>query len=249
MALEFIKSEQVTRDFGAFQALAAVDLTIQENEFLCLLGPSGCGKTTLLNLIAGFISPTTGRISIEGAPISKPGPDRGVVFQDYSLFGWLTVRGNVEFGPRMAGISAKERRELADYYLSLVGLTKFAEKYPFELSGGMKQRVAIARSLVTKPRVLLMDEPFAALDAMTRSTLQSEVLDIQRAEKKTVVFVTHNIGEAIFLADRIVVMSPHPGRVQEVINVDFPRPRTRTTSSFNELYEHLENSIGVHTVE
>ncbi|MEC5383550.1 ABC transporter ATP-binding protein [Aurantimonas sp. C2-6-R+9] len=253
MALEFIKSEQVSRDFqtvgGVIQALATVNLTIRENEFLCLLGPSGCGKTTLLNLIAGFIPPTSGKISIEGTPITKPGPDRGVVFQDYSLFGWLTVRGNVEFGPRMAGTSVKERRELADYYLSLVGLTKFAEKYPFELSGGMKQRVAIARSLVTKPHVLLMDEPFAALDAMTRSSLQSEVLDIQRAEKKTVVFVTHNIGEAIFLADRIVVMSPHPGRIQEVIDVDFPRPRTRTTSSFNELYERLENTIGVHTVE
>ncbi|MFU0506290.1 ABC transporter ATP-binding protein [Pseudaminobacter sp. NGMCC 1.201702] len=254
MNTDFIRCEHVTRDFRTaggvdFQALAAVDLTIRQNEFLCLLGPSGCGKTTLLNLIAGFMRPSSGDIRIAGGPVSSPGPDRGVVFQDYSLFGWLTVRGNVEFGPRMARMPAEERRALADHYLSLVGLTKFADKYPFELSGGMKQRVAIARSLVTKPRVLLMDEPFAALDAMTRNSLQSEVLAIQRAEEKTVIFVTHNIGEAIFLADRIVVMSSHPGRIQEVINVDFPRPRTRTAASFNELYERLESAIGLHAVE
>ena len=250
----FITCEQVTRDFRtagglSVPALAAVNLSVEEDEFVCLLGPSGCGKTTLLNLVAGFIPPTTGEIRIDRRPVGKPGPDRGVVFQDYSLFNWLTVRGNVEFGPRMAREPASARRELAEHYLALVGLTKFADKYPFELSGGMKQRVAIARSLVTKPKVLLMDEPFAALDAMTRNSLQSEVLEIQRAEKKTVIFVTHNIGEAIFLADRIVVMSPHPGRIQEVIDVDLPRPRTRTNAKFNELYEHLESAIGTHTVE
>ena len=251
---DFIDIQRVTRDFRtaggeAFQALAPVDLAIREREFLCLLGPSGCGKTTLLNLIAGFLRPTKGQIHLSGATISGPGPDRGVVFQDYSLFSWLTVRGNVEFGLRMARKSAAVRRELADHYLSLVGLDKFANKYPFELSGGMKQRAAIARSLVTKPRVLLMDEPFAALDAMTRNSLQAELLNIQRMEEKTIVFVTHNIGEAIYLADRIVVMSAHPGRIAEIIDVDFPRPRTRTTANFNELYERLENAIGLHAVE
>jgi NitT/TauT family transport system ATP-binding protein len=251
---DFIRIENVTRDFRtagreAFQALATVDLTIREGEFLCLLGPSGCGKTTLLNLIAGFMRPTTGGIQLSGKTVLRPGPDRGVVFQDYSLFSWLTVRGNVEFGLRMSHTSPTERDQLVDHYLRMVGLEKFANKYPFELSGGMKQRAAIARSLVTKPRVLLMDEPFAALDAMTRNSLQSEVLEIQRQENKTVVFVTHNISEAIFLADRIVIMSPHPGRIKEVVNVDSPRPRTRTTPSFNELYERLENAIGVHGVE
>jgi NitT/TauT family transport system ATP-binding protein len=254
MESDFIRCDRVTRDFqteggGVVQALTPVDLTIRRNEFLCLLGPSGCGKTTLLNLIAGFIRPSSGQILIDGRPVSGPGPDRGVVFQDYSLFSWLTVRANVEFGPRMSRRSAAERRELSDHYLSLVGLSKFADKYPFELSGGMKQRVAIARSLVMRPQVLLMDEPFGALDAMTRGGLQSEVLDIQRKEEKTVVFVTHNIGEAIFLADRIVVMSSHPGRVKEVVDVDLARPRTRTTAHFNNLYEKLEGAIGFHAFE
>jgi NitT/TauT family transport system ATP-binding protein len=254
MESDFIRCDRVTRDFqteggGVVQALTPVDLTIRRNEFLCLLGPSGCGKTTLLNLIAGFIRPSSGQILIDGRPVSGPGPDRGVVFQDYSLFSWLTVRANVEFGPRMSRRSAAERRELSDHYLSLVGLSKFADKYPFELSGGMKQRVAIARSLVMRPQVLLMDEPFGALDAMTRGGLQLEVLDIQRKEEKTVVFVTHNIGEAIFLADRIVVMSSHPGRVKEVVDVDLARPRTRTTAHFNNLYEKLEGAIGFHAFE
>lgn len=251
---DFISIAQVTRNFesasgDSFQALAHVDMEIRQGEFLCLLGPSGCGKTTLLNLIAGFIAPSTGQIRLGTKPIAGPGPDRGVVFQDYSLFGWLTVRGNVEFGLRVTHVAKAERKERVDHYLNVVGLTKFADKYPFELSGGMKQRVAIARSLVSNPRVLLMDEPFAALDAMTRNSLQSEVLEIQQKEKKTVIFVTHNIGEAIFMADRIAVMSAHPGRIQEVVSVDVARPRNRTNGKFNELYERLERAIGVHATE
>jgi NitT/TauT family transport system ATP-binding protein len=231
------------------QALFNVSLTTRPGEFVCLLGPSGCGKTTLLNLIAGFMQPTSGTIVVGGEEVKRPGADRGVVFQDYSLFGWLTVRENVEFGLRMARVPRPERRRLAAEYLHLVGLKGVDEKYPFELSGGMKQRVAIARALVVKPRVLLMDEPFAALDAMTRNALQALVLSIQEQQAKTVIFVTHNIGEAIYLADRIVVMSPHPGRIHEEITMDLPRPRSRTTKAFNELYERLENAIGLHTVE
>lgn len=231
------------------QALFNVSLTTRPGEFVCLLGPSGCGKTTLLNLIAGFMQPTSGTIIVGGEEVKRPGADRGVVFQDYSLFGWLTVRENVEFGLRMARVPRAERRRLAEEYLHLVGLKGIDEKYPFELSGGMKQRVAIARALVVKPKVLLMDEPFAALDAMTRNALQALVLSIQSQQAKTVIFVTHNIGEAIYLADRIVVMSPHPGRIHEEITMDLPRPRSRTTKAFNELYERLENAIGLHTVE
>lgn len=230
-------------------ALDEVTLRINAGEFVCLLGPSGCGKTTLLNMIAGFLPPTSGRIVVGGREVTGPGLDRGVVFQDYSLFGWLTVRENVEFGPRMAGKEGAVRRRLAEHYLELVRLQGVGDKYPFELSGGMKQRVAIARALVTGPEVLLMDEPFAALDAMTRSALQSELLGIWEAEQKTVVFVTHNIGEAIYLADRIVMMSGRPGRIAEDIEISLPRPRRRTDAGFNELFEHLQSALGLSSAE
>lgn len=230
-------------------ALDEVSLRINAGEFVCLLGPSGCGKTTLLNMIAGFLPPTSGRIIVEGSEVNGPGLDRGVVFQDYSLFGWLTVRENVEFGPRMTGKDGRDRRELANRYLQLVRLQDVGDKYPFELSGGMKQRVAIARALVTGPQVLLMDEPFAALDAMTRSALQTELLAIWETERKTIVFVTHNIGEAIYLADRIVMMSGRPGRIAEDIKVSLPRPRRRTDDGFNELFEHLQSALGLSSTE
>lgn len=226
-------------------AIDNVSLSIRTGEFVCLVGPSGCGKTTLLNIIAGFILPTGGTVRLRDKVIKRPGPDRGVVFQEYSLFGWLTVRGNVEFGLRMAGTPANERQRIATHYLRLVGLEAAAARYPFELSGGMKQRVAIARALVTNPEVLLMDEPFAALDAMTRSSLQSELLSIWETERKTVVFVTHNIAEALYLGDRLIVMSPGPGRIQDEVVVPLARPRRRTSPAFNELYERLEKSLGV----
>lgn len=230
-------------------ALGEVSLNVQAGEFVCLLGPSGCGKTTLLNMIAGFLAPTSGRIVVDGALVTGPGLDRGVVFQDYSLFGWLTVRQNVEFGPRMTGARMAERRALADHYLKLVGLQDVGDKYPFELSGGMKQRVAIARALVTRPGVLLMDEPFAALDAMTRSSLQTELLGIWQKERKTIIFVTHNIGESIFLADRIVVMAGKPGSIAEDIRIESARPRSRTNAGFNDLFEHLQSALGLATAE
>jgi NitT/TauT family transport system ATP-binding protein len=231
------------------QALDEVSLTVESGEFLCIVGPSGCGKTTLLNMIAGFILPTDGSIRVRGKQISGPGPDRGVVFQEYSLFSWLTVRDNVEFGVRMARVAAAERRQTADHYLAMVRLADVGLRYPFELSGGMKQRVAIARALATNPAVLLMDEPFAALDSMTRSSMQSELTAICQAERKTVIFITHNIGEALYLGDRVVVMSARPGRVIDDISVLLPRPRRRTSAAFNDLYARVEQLLGVHVAE
>jgi NitT/TauT family transport system ATP-binding protein len=233
---------------GDTTALSDVSLSIAAGEFVCLLGPSGCGKTTLLNMLAGFIGPTSGNITLGMQPIRGPSPNRGVVFQEYSLFPWLTIRANVEFGLRMAGMPSKERRLVAQEFLQLVGLGSVGQKYPFELSGGMKQRVAIARALATKPDLLLMDEPFAALDAMTRSALQVQIRTIHQQQKQTIVFVTHNISEAIFLGDRVVVMSSQKGIVEDLY-VDLPRPRRRTSPGFNLLYEHLERCIGVEGVE
>jgi NitT/TauT family transport system ATP-binding protein len=230
-------------------AIENVSLTIGAGEFVCLLGPSGCGKTTLLNMVAGFIAPTKGQVRMSGNRIDGPSPERGVVFQDYSLFPWLTVQANVEFGLQMAGVKRPERRERALHYLQMVGLQDAAGRYPFELSGGMKQRVAIARALATDPEVLLMDEPFAALDAMTRATLQSELLAIHESERKTVIFVTHNIGEALNLGTRAIVLSPNPGRIVKDVKIDLPRPRRRVSSRFNELYQELADSIGVEMSE
>jgi ABC-type nitrate/sulfonate/bicarbonate transport system ATPase subunit len=227
------------------RALGEVSLSVADGEFVCLLGPSGCGKTTLLNMIAGFVAPTAGTIRFGGEAVEGPSPQRGVVFQDYSLFPWLTVAENVAFGPRMARTSRSERSRQATELLDSVGLKEAARRYPSELSGGMKQRVAIARALATDPRVLLMDEPFAALDAMTRGALQAQLLEIHAAKRKTVIFVTHNIAEAIALATRIVVLTPNPGRIAEDIPVDLPLPRRRTSPGFAALYERLARSIGV----
>lgn len=230
-------------------ALGKISLSVERGEFVCVLGPSGCGKTTLLNILAGFILPTHGAVRVDGQQIKGPSSERGVVFQDYSLFPWLTALGNVEFGLRMAGRPAQERSRIATDWLDLVGLPTAGPKYPFELSGGMKQRVAIARALATDPSLLLMDEPFAALDAMTRSSLQARLIEIQNRQQQTILFVTHNIAEALFLASRLIVMSPNPGRIVEDIRVDLPRPRRRTSMAFNELYEHIARTIGVETVE
>jgi NitT/TauT family transport system ATP-binding protein len=234
---------------GRAAALGDVSLTIDRGEFVCVLGPSGCGKTTLLNILAGFIAPSHGDVRVNGRHIEGPSSERGVVFQDYSLFPWLTAQANVEFGLRMAGRAARERAEVARDLLRLVGLPEAGAKYPFELSGGMKQRVAIARALATRPSLLLMDEPFAALDALTRSSLQIKLIDIHRQERPTILFVTHNIAEALVLADRLIVMSPNPGRIVEDIRIDLPRPRRRTSVAFNELYEHVARAIGLETAE
>ena len=227
-----------------------LNLSIEKGDFVCILGPSGCGKTTLLNMVAGFLTPSDGKLQVRGADVTGPGPDRGVVFQDYSLFPWLNVAGNVDFGLRMCGIPRVERKRMVRAYLELVGLQAQATRYPFELSGGMKQRVAIARALATDPALLLMDEPFAALDAMTRGALQAQLLEIQQQTKKTVLFVTHNIGEAIFLASRILVLSTDGGRLVEDIRLDdFPRPRKRNTPAFTALYERLAMAIGAEAGE
>jgi NitT/TauT family transport system ATP-binding protein len=220
-------------------ALQDVDLDVAEHEFLCLLGPSGCGKSTLLNIVAGFLRPSAGEVSVDGRPVTAPGADRGVVFQEYVLFPWLTVAGNVEFGLTLRGVAAAERRAVVARYLELVGLTAHAEKFPVQLSGGMKQRVAIARALANNPEIILMDEPFGALDAQTREVLQDELSRIQRVEHKTILFVTHSIREAVYLADRVVVMTSAPGRIKQVFTLKLPEVRDRFAPEFT----HYESEI------
>ncbi len=224
---------------GAAAALAGVDLDVAEHELLCLLGPSGCGKSTLLNIVAGFLAPTTGRVLVDEHPVDGPGADRGVVFQEYVLFPWLTVAGNVEFGLKLKGTAADERRRTVARYLDLVGLSAHAGKFPTQLSGGMKQRVAIARALANDPAIILMDEPFGALDAQTREVLQDELSRIQRLEHKTVIFVTHSIREAVYLADRVVVMTSAPGRIKQVFDITLPEVRDRFAPEFT----HYESEI------
>src|SRR5262245_56244090 len=217
----------------AFEALA---LSIAPSEFVSIVGPSGCGKTTLLFSIAGFIQPSQGEVLIDGKPVAGPGRDRGIVFQSFALFNWLTVRENVEFGPRMRGVAASERRKRSDDLLAMVGLSRFGDRYPYELSGGMKQRTAITRALANDPDVLLMDEPFGALDAQSREIMQEELVRIWETTRKTVVFVTHSIDEAIYLSSRVVVFTSRPGRVKYILEVNLPEPRydphIRTSQEF-----------------
>ncbi|HEX7913579.1 MAG TPA: ABC transporter ATP-binding protein [Paraburkholderia sp.] len=224
ISFQQVRKEFVVRGEGGgpahrFTALEDITLDVRPGEFLALVGPSGCGKSTLLDLLGGLTMPTSGRILLDGRPIEGPARDRGIVFQQYALFPWRTAAQNVEFGLDIAGFKAKERRERALHYLELVGLSAFAERYPHELSGGMKQRVAIARSLAYDPEVLLMDEPFAALDAQTRETLQGELLRIWRATGKTILFITHGIDEAVVLGQRVAVMTSRPGRIKQVVEV------------------------------
>ncbi|MFJ9197298.1 ABC transporter ATP-binding protein [Streptomyces flaveolus] len=211
---------------GVFTALDRVDLDIADREFVTVVGPSGCGKSTLLNMAAGLVRPTTGQVLVDGVAVERPGPDRGMIFQQYALFPWLTVRGNVEFGLKLASLSAAERHRRADHAIDLVGLTDFADALPKTLSGGMKQRCAIARAYAVDPEVLLMDEPFGALDALTRVQLQDQLLATWSRERRTVMFVTHDVDEAVYLARRVVVMAARPGRVHRVVEVDLPYPRT-----------------------
>ncbi|HEY7244254.1 MAG TPA: ABC transporter ATP-binding protein [Xanthobacteraceae bacterium] len=228
-------------------ALDGIDLDIADDEFLTVLGPSGCGKTTLLNIVASFEIATIGEVLLDGEPVRKPGPDRGVVFQEYALFPWLTVRQNIEFGLRERGTPKLERRERVRRQIASVGLSGFEQRYPQELSGGMRQRVALARVLINDPKILLMDEPFAALDAQTRSMMQQELLGVWSAERRTAIFITHNIEEAILLGDRVVVMTARPGRIKEIVAIDLPRPRDVTSAEFNEIRRRvtalLENEV------
>lgn len=245
-----IEISGVTQEFekkdGKFLALDTVNLNVEQNEFICVVDPSGCGKTTLLNIIAGLCKPTTGTVKVRGELVTGPGKGKGVVFQQYALYPWLTVEKNVEFGMRMKGVPKAERAEIAKKYIDLVGLSKFAKAYPKELSGGMKQRVAIARAYATAPEVLLMDEPFGALDAQTRAQLQENLLKTWEQERKTCFFITHDVEEAVLLATKIIIMSAGPGHITEIVPVTLPYPRTqqtKLTSEFNELKNQIWNKV------
>ncbi|HET9488281.1 MAG TPA: ABC transporter ATP-binding protein [Methylomirabilota bacterium] len=242
-----IQIQHVSKSFGApgqmTPVLVDLDLEVADHEFVCLLGPSGCGKSTLLNIVAGFLAPGTGTVLIDGQPVTAPGADRGVVFQEYVLFPWRTVAGNVEFGLVLQGRPAAERRRTVARYLDLVGLGAHAEKFPVQLSGGMKQRVAIARALANNPSIILMDEPFGALDAQTREVLQDELSRIQRMEHKTILFVTHSIREAVYLADRVVVITSAPGRVKQVFAIKLPEVRDRFASEFTQYESEITRVV------
>lgn len=234
---------------GKVEALKDVSLTVNEGEFVCLVGPSGCGKSTLLNLVAGLDRPDSGEILVEDTPVTGPGRDRMVMFQEHALFPWLDVLGNVLFGLKLKpNLTDPERKEVAKFYLHLVGLEKFEHAAVHELSGGMRQRVALARSLAPNPRILLMDETFGALDALTREQLYGEIQQIWEKRKKTILFVTHNIREAVCLGDRVILFSPHPGRIVKEFNIDLPRQRDindpALTSHASEITSFLKNQFG-----
>ena len=242
------KEFQVRGERESFTALEDISLELTDGEFLVLVGPSGSGKSTLLDLLGGLSKPSAGQLLLDGRPITGPGLDRGIVFQQYALLPWRTARGNIEFGLEAKGIRRRERRSIAEHYLELVGLDKFGDRYPHELSGGMKQRVAIARSLAFDPEVLLMDEPFAALDAQTRETLQDELLRIWRSTGKTILFITHGIDEAVYLGQRVAVLTSRPGRVKAIVEVDLDRGNEqdrdaetdiRSSERFREIRHHI----------
>ncbi len=220
-------------------ALSDISFDVAPGEFVSIIGPSGCGKSTLLYIVGGFIAPSSGEVLTSGKPVRGPGPDRGPVFQEFALFPWKTVLGNVMYGPRQQGMGKRAAQARARELLSLVHLSRFESYYPRELSGGMKQRVAIARTLAYDPSTLLMDEPFGSLDAYTRTVMQNELLAIWERDRKTVLFVTHAVEEAVFLSDRVIMMSRSPGRVSESIAIDLPRPRVRDALLLNSRYQHL----------
>lgn len=245
-----ISVRSVTKTFSLkseeFVALDRVSLDIADNEFITVVGPSGCGKSTLMNILAGLETCTSGEAIVDGRAVSGPGPDRGVIFQQYALFPWLTVRQNVEFGLKTARVPAAERRKRAQHFIQMVGLEQFADALPKMLSGGMKQRCAIARAYAVDPSILLMDEPFGALDALTRVKLQEQLLDTWSQEKRTVMFITHDVDEAVFLANRVIVMAARPGRIFDIIDVDLPYPRTedvRLSPKFGELRNRVWHSV------
>lgn len=231
---------------SGFLALDRLSLDIDDGEFITVVGPSGCGKSTAMNIAAGLMKPTSGTVTVDGAAVQGPGPERGVIFQQYALFPWLTVRENVEFGLRIAGMGKGERNRVADHFIELVGLSDFSNSLPKTLSGGMKQRCAIARAYAVNPKILLMDEPFGALDALTRVQLQDQLLAMWSRERRTVMFITHDVDEAVFLASRVVVMAARPGRLHKIIPVDLPYPRTeemRLSPEFAELRNEVWRSV------
>ena len=230
------------------EALAPIDLVIPKGEFVCMIGASGCGKSTLLRIIAGFEEPTTGEVAIDGESVTGPGGDRGMVFQDYALFPWMTVRQNISFGPRQRHLAREEIDKTTDEFVRMVGLERFADRYPNQLSGGMKQRVAIARVLANNANILLMDEPFGALDALTREQLQNELLQIWKRTGVTTIFVTHSVEEAVLLADRVLVMSAGPGRIDSDFRIELPRPRDVSSPEFNALRRDIARRLTSHLV-
>ncbi len=249
--------EGVSRSFAGvkggqpLQALTPVDLAVEANDFITILGPSGCGKSTLLRIVAGLDRPSTGRVLLDGRGVTRPGPDRGMVFQSHTLFPWLTVAQNIAFGLREKGVAENERRDTVAAYIDLVGLKGFENHWPKQLSGGMQQRTAIARALANDPEILLLDEPFGALDNQTRGLMQELLLGIWEREKKTVLFVTHDIEEAIFMASRVVVMSARPGRIKSDFKVELPHPRhytLKTSPEFSELKARLTEDIRVEAI-
>ncbi|MDY9927991.1 ABC transporter ATP-binding protein [Methanosarcina sp.] len=244
ISVEGVSKVYELKDKSNSVALEKVNLSIEEGKFICLLGPSGCGKTTLLNIMAGFDKPSTGAIKINGDDVNQPSIDRISIFQNFGLLPWRTVIKNVELGLESKGFDEKKRREIAEEYIELVGLSKYKNHHPNQLSGGMQQRTAIARALAVDPKILFMDEPFGALDAMTRMTMQDEIERIWQEKKKTIIFVTHDIEEAVFLADKIVVMTAGPGRVKRIIDVPLARKRDRTSHDFlairNEVFREFE---------
>src|SRR5687767_2688225 len=234
------------------RALEPTSLTVADNDFICLLGPSGCGKSTLLRIVAGLDQPTTGRVLLDGAPVTGPGPDRGMVFQSYTLFPWLTVTQNICFGLREKGVPPAEQARIAAHYVARVGLEGFEDHFPKMLSGGMQQRTALARALANDPKILLLDEPFGALDNQTRALMQELLLGIWEADRKTVLFVTHDIDEAIFMANRVAVMTARPGRIKSDIPVDLPHPRhytMKTTPEFSRYKARLTEEIRVESIK
>ncbi len=232
----------VSKEFGTTRharhlALSDISADIPEGQFVSILGPSGCGKSTLLYIVGGFVAPTGGTVTVGGRPVTGPGPDRGPVFQEFALFPWKTVIGNVMYGLRQQGVGRAEAREKAAALLRRVHLAEYENFYPKELSGGMKQRVAIARTLAYDPKILLMDEPFGALDAHTRTTLQNDLLNLWERDRKTVLFVTHGVDEAVYLSDRVIVMTRSPGRIKAIVDIDLPRPRQRADLLLNRRYQ------------
>lgn len=243
--IENVRKVYDTRN-GEMVALNGVNLDIMENEFICVVGPSGCGKSTLLNIIAGLLEPTSGRVICDGKEVKGTGTERGVVFQQYALFPWMTVKKNVMFGLNLKGIKGKEAEDIAMKYIKMVQLEDFVDHYPKELSGGMKQRVAIARAYAVNPSILLMDEPFGALDAQTRTQLQQELLETWEKEKKTCFFITHDVDEAIILAQKVIIMSARPGRIKEIVDINIPYPRnqeTKMSPEFLELKNHIWSQV------
>jgi NitT/TauT family transport system ATP-binding protein len=245
---ERIRFDRVSVQFGNLKVVDDVSYVIRDREFVSVIGPSGCGKTTMMNMVAGFMQPSAGQVLLDGTPIAGPGPDRGVIFQEYGVFPWLTVKDNIVFGLKLDAnrASAAEQESICARYMTLMGLADFADAWPKTLSGGMRQRLALARAYAVKPEFLLMDEPFGALDAQTRSAMQDLLLDVLAAEEKTVMLITHSVEEAVYLSSRIIVMTARPTRIREVIEVPFAYPREESLHEmpeFGELRSHVRELV------